>query len=356
MFAARSAFLSAFLFAVFLLSVWIAFAFAENRALPSTLFLIAAWAPTFIGLWVAARLKASKKKHGAIICKRSPGVAFLKVFDDSIFASAAWPILLCAWLLTSDGAELIEKTILPSPITVVDRYVSGVHSGDLFRSLLTTGVRIIVCVTLSMTAAIFVVFVFGELPRLRTAGGRWLRFAALIPPFVLIFYRSTFDKMLRFGLDPLRLDERHESWTDSFVMLLESPVRVFWLALIGFWPLVIIGIDRYLRVSAAVQDETRALRIPWWQQWWIKFPSVLHAMQPGFLLSIAFIVLSCKEIEVDGARAGAKQGFFFFYFDQPYLSGNFELFFVGITGSILIGLALLHVWEWAILILAGSDQ
>jgi hypothetical protein len=278
------------------------------------------------------------------------------VIHESVFTSVGWPLLLCLWVLAIDMFALVESTSIPSPITVVDEYLKAIKSGELCESLLTTGIRITTTLTLSILAAIGIVFIFGEFPNLRVACGRWLRFAALIPPFVLMFYRTTLDTLFRFGATPWRIDGRYPSWTDPFVLALGSPARVLWLTLAGFWPLVIIGLDRYLRISAMVRDETLALKVPWWRCCLLKLPSVLHAMQPGFLLSIAFIVLSCKEIEVDGARASPKQGFFYYFFDEPYSHGDFGRFFVGVTGSVLIGLVLLHLWEWIVLILAGSDD
>lgn len=312
--------------------------------------ILALAAMPLVGILLARRAARAETLRSDFAASVADGLAALIVFRP------AWSWLVLGWFVATDLTALLpSQLVAPLGRVVQILTVDAIH-GRLWSAAATTVIRNALALTIAGSAALLFVAVLGEFKELVPKLLPWLRSAALIPPLVLFAYAPWLGRLL--GARPVResIERADFAGAPNLALIIGMPDRLLILASIAFWPLLIVGLDRYSRVSSNVAGEIMLLRVPRWPAITsVKLPAVLHSLAPAAHIAIVLVFVSCYWVEVGAAPAEPRAGLARLYlYPGSETYGTMDLLAVSLVTLLGAGLSLLAMTDIAAAYVTGE--
>lgn len=251
--------------------------------------------------------------------------------------SPALPYVIGAWFVLTELTAWVPAEILPGPGRVLQILADEVRKGDLFRAAGTTMGRNGAALAISTLMAMIGVFVLGELSVIRRNSLPWLRLCALVPPAVLYVFAPYLDRYL--------------TWVPGF----SQPGRLLLLASVGFWPLLIAGMERYQDISLQLRDEIFVLRVPpLTAAWSIKLPAILKSIAPAFQIAVVLIFVVCYHSETSPAENRPADGLGGYYLYNGSMMQSWDVLVFALFALAGAGLAFLFACDFWVAFVCGE--
>lgn len=273
------------------------------------------------------------------------GWSFVDALLSNPMTTVPWAIFLCAWLVLFDVFDLLPNEVPPLG-RMIQMAVEEIGEGRLFQAVLTTGSRNGLVLLIACVVSILLILFLGENRKLCQSCIPHMRGLALVPPVILFTYGSYLDSLFHSrGWWEEWLIHCGGGQVNVLSMAFCHPGRLLLLCSVAIWPLLIIGLDQYHKISDTLNNEIKKYRLPWKKAVLsVKLRYIIKAISPVFYIAIVLVFVVCVDAETDGSTQTAIDGVATFYMDQGILSARDRVVF-GVCLLTFLGLFFMGVCD-----------